>query len=1165
MLLNSSLFKCLIIVILIISACKRDQENYKSINYAKHNFTSPGIAIETDTAIPPAISYMKSIEVIKTEALDTLFHQYDYVQLKGLKIERTSNPEKIQVGSTSYPMPLKEKIIIERKLVGLPEINEAKVSGNLTRKDLNLTYYNLHSGLKTNGTLDLVRDKAGNFWGGTATNGLFKFDGKNFQFFGPKQGFPFMVRKIQIDDDGIVWMAGFSELASYDGKYITFYKIPNQEKEIDAIISFYKDKNKICWLTKGQYLMRMDIQKETIQIFNQDHGIPKLQHGFEIDNNGYLWIGSHKGFYIVDISGYSDNGFTTWHYGKEHGFDPDPLKSRAAYNIRKDKENHIWLTGFYGCTKIYSPDKNYSELRYMHIGKKNNFPSWDVPGRRDISRVHDIFQEKENHYQLSFVDKEMIQLELNGTEGRYLAYGSATTSFNFDDEKYIYGIHTVLGLLRISKNPFRARMHHPIGRTGFIRATEDQWGRIWFGTYGAGVFRYLPPKRKGDPVGYIRYNENSGLSSPYVDGFHADKKGNLWVGTRVHGLIKMELDSTTSEVTINNYRSKNGLPADVVPDIVEDKNGDIWFSTFEFGPQDTASICRVRGNELLKIGKAQGLTPRGDSWALTIGKDGDFWAALYGKQSLMNFKAPNTGEKLEAKEFTQNEHLTGVVIRDMLTDRNGDIWVAPEGGDGLIQIKKTTTDSLYQIQHFTVDHGLASNNVNGLIEDFNGDIWIGTSSGISKMISRNDSEKVTRKFINYTAADGLSGGLHRGPGSLFQASDSTIYGATGNYSFSFKPKDLLRDYPKPIVQLNRILLFDELIPWHIDGPFLLENEVKIRNYSFDSLSYWNNLPENLSLRYDNNFISFDFTGVDTNEPDRIEYAYFLEGIDDHWTETKENRVAFNRLGSGNYTFKVKAKHEQGDYGEPLSYSFRIRPPWYRSTLAYLFYALLFIGLVYFFIKERIQKVVEKIKLLEDIRSKISADLHDDVGSILTGIAMQAEYLSVKKPDDIEQEMEQLSERSREAMDKMRDIVWAMDARKDKMINLVDKMQYFATLSFENSHFKFDLQNKLDNEQSFIHPLVRQQIYLIFKEAITNILKHSNGNKVEIKFKEEAENLLLLIQDNGTSMEKKKTEGAGLENMRARVKQIKGELKIEMNNGFLIKVICPKNLDSLGYS
>jgi signal transduction histidine kinase len=203
--------------------------------------------------------------------------------------------------------------------------------------------------------------------------------------------------------------------------------------------------------------------------------------------------------------------------------------------------------------------------------------------------------------------------------------------------------------------------------------------------------------------------------------------------------------------------------------------------------------------------------------------------------------------------------------------------------------------------------------------------------------------------------------------------------------------------------------------------------------------------------------------------------------------------------------------------------------------------------------------------LEEVRSKISADLHDDVGSILTGIAMQAEYLSIKKPDDIEKEMDQLSERSREAMDKMRDIVWAMDARKDKMINLVDKMQYFAQSSFENSRFKFDIQNSLNNDKAFIHPLVRQQIYLIFKEAVTNILKHSNGNKVDIQFQEEANNLLFLIKDNGTINELQKSEGAGLENIKARVKQIKGELKIEMNRGFLIQVICPKNLESLGYS
>jgi len=461
-----------------------------------------------------------------------------------------------------------------------------------------------------------------------------------------------------------------------------------------------------------------------------------------------------------------------------------------------------------------------------------------------------------------------------------------------------------------------------------------------------------------------------------------------------------------------------------------------------------------------------------------------------------------------------------------------------------------------------VEHGLASNSISSLLEDFNGDIWVGTSLGISKMININKGNQIEKKFINYSPTDGLSGGAYHG--SLFQSSDSTIYGSSPSYSFAFKPKDLMKNFPKPVIQLNRILLFGELIPWHIEGPILLNDDIKIEDYTFDSLSNWNNLPQNLSLRHSNNFISFDFTGVNVNQPNRIQYAYMLEGVDDRWTESTQTLADFNRLGPGNYTFKVKAKHEQGEYGEIYNYPFQIRPPWYQTKLAFIVYGLLTLALVYSFIKDRIRRVVEKIKLMEEIRRKISADLHDDVGSILTGIAMQAEYLAIKQPDDIEPEMDQLSNRSREAMDKMRDIVWAMDARKDKIINLVDKMRYFAELSFEHSNFNFDLQTKLKDKDAFIHPLVRQQVYLIFKEAVTNILKHSNGDKVEISLQEDNEKLFLLIKDNGAIKAMAKSEGAGLSNMKERVNQIKGELKIDRKNGFLINIIMPKNPKGLSF-
>ena len=245
----------------------------------------------------------------------------------------------------------------------------------------------------------------------------------------------------------------------------------------------------------------------------------------------------------------------------------------------------------------------------------------------------------------------------------------------------------------------------------------------------------------------------------------------------------------------------------------------------------------------------------------------------------------------------------------------------------------------------------------------------------------------------------------------------------------------------------------------------------------------------------------------------------------------------------------KIKEQEGNL-ELLETKSRVRNQWF--IIAAILGGL---GFVIFYLNSKYKQKIEKQKAVEKLRTKISTDLHDDVGSLLTGLAMQSEMLGKKAPENISQKLERISELSRSAMLQMRDAVWVMDARKDNWQSLIDRINEFASehLGAKDFLYKLDHTNSSDEEE--LEGLTRQHLYLIVKEAIANILKHSNADSVRIDLKKSKHNISLTIQDNG-SVEEQGTAGLGVSNMQYRIEELHGELEIKTTNGYQIAVKIP---------
>lgn len=198
----------------------------------------------------------------------------------------------------------------------------------------------------------------------------------------------------------------------------------------------------------------------------------------------------------------------------------------------------------------------------------------------------------------------------------------------------------------------------------------------------------------------------------------------------------------------------------------------------------------------------------------------------------------------------------------------------------------------------------------------------------------------------------------------------------------------------------------------------------------------------------------------------------------------------------------------------------------------------------FLIYNRLQ--VRQLAKMQELRTNISSDLHDEVGSLLSGISMQADIVKTIPDTGIKANiMSEIGDNTREAMTKMRDLVWSIDSRRDKIKDLKDKIAETCSKLLPPTQFKYYVEVKSDlNIETKLNPEIKKEIYLICKEALNNIYKHSNGDEVRVRIAKSGKSLEVTIWDNGIIGEKKfVSTGQGLDNMKRRAKKLGGSLKI----------------------
>ena len=586
-------------------------------------------------------------------------------------------------------------------------------------------------------------------------------------------------------------------------------------------------------------------------------------------------------------------------------------------------------------------------------------------------------------------------------------------------------------------------------------------------------------------------------------------KGQLWASSWDGITIMNDALQPVNKITWKKG-GNNGLSSSKPMHIMA-QGDSVWVSAFKYG----VDLYRSDGTKLQHYSISSNKGLREDLiWRFFHDTKGNVW--LLGDAYLYRY-CP-VGDSFATAYFSADHSMYKPF--DMASMKDGSVLVATH--KGLVRY-----DGYSKYSYITAPAQDGEDNVNSVCTDDHDNVWYLTDE---HLISYNPTSK---QFATYGAAEGLdpAARLCR----LHYAGDNRfLIGTDGKLILFNAPPDVLHISPPGII-INSVTINDSTVP----GTALQHS--------------------GLSLPFNKNRISIEFACINYNRAEQNLFAYRLNGADTQWHYTSKGYLMYPDLQPGNYVFEVKAANYAKVWSNVTSISIHIAPPYWKTVwfrlLATIFIIFLLIFIIRYVVtrnlRERILRL-EKEQAVEKERNRIARDVHDDLGSGLTKIAIMSEVAKqqVAQPQKIAKQLEDITTVSRELVDNLQDIIWVLDTKNDTLESLAAYLAEYGRAFFEN----FDIEAHFDFPETFpvqkLSEEQRRNLFLIVKECYNNIGKHAGCQNVWIHMQLLNRRLYLTIKDDGCGFDPESTRryGNGLRNMQDRMAQLKGRLEITSKPG-----------------
>jgi signal transduction histidine kinase/ligand-binding sensor domain-containing protein len=954
------------------------------------------------------------------------------------------------------------------------------------------------------------------------------------------------------DSKGYVWIATFDGLNRFDGIECATYKnIANDSASVKGTVFYtiFEDRNNNLWIGSNDGLNFYDRKLNQFKHFYNPKNFPdnKTYSPFYIDEDDNIWLQSANQILYFNTA---TNQFTTLYQHPHAG----NLIINTAQQKKFEKITALFIA-IKGTNELYSTTVNGGVL---------NSKKMDLLAAP--AKISCLAYDGSNYY-------------IGTTKGLYKYFNNQLSQVqllaNGKPDPNVLVLHTGknkkvwvgtqedgLFFLNDEKASGVVQYTNTIYNPGSLAGNQVQYiytdnnDNLWVSLWGKGIDYVNLEKFR-----FQHYLNKLETSSKNIDNFMRSivevKKNRFWCGTLLNGIIILD----ENKKIIKNI-TKN-LPA-TVEYIFKDSKETIWISTLAglyTADVQTETVTKFRGFEKfpelsqqfnytieLKDGRILASTEAG---LFFIGRDkkgysvtavqGVSAAAVYST----TFQSQNSDVyvckiykgfgvyTIKGDSLILKKEFVDVLTTKCFTEEpDSIIWISSTKGLIKFNKKNLSITKVYKTQD-----GIKNHYIYGAIP-FNNDLWLSTNGGITKF------NTVTNTFNNFSVSDGLQSNEFNTYSFCKSANGEFLFGGVNGIN-AFYPVQIKKDTAVPPIVLQ-VLRINDTIANAMQNPEALRM---------------------LNLSYAENTVSFQFAVIDYTNPGACSFLYKLEGYDKDWIPAaNKSIIRYANLPPEKYILKAKAVSTDGlQQAEALTIQIKIATPWNKSwwfkflVIACTAFAVWYIIRSYYKRKLANQKtILEKQKAVEQERTRISTDMHDDFGASLSRIKFLSEKIKFQKQHDenLNTDLTKISAYSDEMAEKMNEIVWALNERFDSLADLVAFCRSYASeyLSAHNIHLNFTGTDLTDRK---IEGEIRRNIFLVIKESLHNIVKHASATKATILF-ELNDGLLVTVTDNGKGIDTNTIRpfANGLENMKKRIASVNGNINFENNNGTIISITVP---------
>jgi ligand-binding sensor domain-containing protein/signal transduction histidine kinase len=969
---------------------------------------------------------------------------------------------------------------------------------------------------------------------------------------------PFVVRSWQVGDglphnsvnailqtgDGYLWLATNDGLARFDGVRFTVFGLREGLPSLQ-VLSLLEGRDGALWIGTSRGLSRL--QNGRFDTWTTKDGLA----GNEVtalaqDQEGSIWIGT-----VTGLSRWRNRHFSA--FGKAEGLNDKRVRALLA-----NSKGGVWASMFY--EGLFKWDGSRFVPASQHPGVPEAPPGCllqDRSGNLWAGTARGTIWCREDGQWRRYGPEQGLPANvvtglIEGADGTLwaamgggglysLAKGSSPAvwqradfpkegiiSLMEDQERNLWVGTRARGLARlkpkrVSVLPIVVGENEAVPRT--LAETAD--GELWVGTSSRGLFRV-----QDGHIDRLPRNQST-RGFPYISAVLATKDGSLWCGAGP-ALFQWKEGSLLSAYT-NEFRS--WLREDRIRVLSEEQDGGIWVGT------QNGQLRVLRAGQFIVLTNWQSAAPL---TALLRQTDGTLLVGTYGNGVI----CVRDGKcfPLSIQEDQRSRFICA-----LYEDSNKMLWIGTEGG-GLIRMETGRASTL------TTRNGLISDTIVQILEDNAGFLWLGSYRGILR-ISQQELKKFAAGETAFVhplilgRSDGLpSEECMRGFNAGLKTRAGLLHFSTDRGIVIVTPQDQPVSAAPPAVWLEEVLVDGEVYYARIQASAQIPSPANQTSTRTER--------EHLTIPPGKRRLEFQYTGLRLSAPESVRFRYQLEGLDEQWIEAGRERLAFySLLPAGKYQFHVTACDNSGVWNtQGAVLAFEVQPFfwqtwWFRlGLLAGLVASVVAVVRYVSYRRLRLRlRVLEQETAVQKDRARIAKDLHDDLGAHLSQIAMLSELAQTDfdKPAQAKGHIDLIFRTARSVTRSLDEIVWAVNPTNDSLDRFTAHLCTFAPEFLRAAGITCRLDVPMDLPSATLPSKVRHHLYLGFKEALHNVVKHASATEVWLRLRIDPNQLTVEIEDNGRGFQRGAEPASGedgLVNLGQRMNEIGGSFQQQSEPG-----------------